>query len=176
MIGVVILQIDPELHELLLKPLVVQKLDFLLDIAVVADRLVKVQHHVQTRVTAPPHKIVEMGKNLLAEISVLVEQHDLIEADPDMIHPHRGDVLHVVLGDIGGEVLVVADRQRAAPLVGKNVEPLVVRQPPADPHPPLEADKRLGHHVRGLLGRQGQNKRQRGETGRQGGRQRGKNL
>ena len=56
-----------------------------------------------------------------------------------MVEPHFGDVFDVGLGYVRAEVLHVADGDFHAPLLGQDVEALVVRKPPAYAHSALEA-------------------------------------
>ena len=88
---------------------------------------------------APLDKAVDALQHALAPDAGRFLQHDLVKAQPDMIHAHAGDVVDVPFGDIGIEVLQVALRDRHAPLVGQHVESLVVGQPAADSHAALKA-------------------------------------
>ena len=72
--------------------------------------------------------------------------------------PHL-DARHVALGDVGVEVGEVALRDVEALILGQHVEPLVVREPPADAHAMLKTRpllrfarqwrKAAGHNKRG---------------------------
>ncbi|OPZ08206.1 MAG: hypothetical protein BWZ07_03195 [Alphaproteobacteria bacterium ADurb.BinA280] len=132
---------EPQRNEAILQALVVQKLHRLLNIAVIADGLVQIEHHIHACALAPLNKGVNERKGPLAIAAGLFFQHNLVEAQAYVVHAEGRDVAHVIFANVGLKMLEITRRQRPAPFVRQHIEALVVGQPAANTHAMLKARK-----------------------------------
>ena len=146
LVVVAALELEPERHKTVLQALVVQQLNLLLDVAVVADGLVEVEHHVEVVLLAPANEVVDLLERPFAIFPGCLLEDNLVEAEADVVEPHRLDVRDVLLRNVRIKVLQVADGDLQATVLGEDVEPLVVREPAADAHAPRETGPVLRLH------------------------------
>ena len=139
------LDLQPERHEAVLQLGRVEELHLLRDVAVVADRLVEVEDGVDLVLAAPADELHELPHRPLTVLAGRLLEHDLVEAEADVVEAPHLDALHVALGDVRVEVGEVALRDVEALVLGQHVEPLVVREPAAHAHADRESRPFLRH-------------------------------
>lgn len=125
----------PERDETPFQFRIVQQRHRFRNIAIVADRLMQIQHNIQTVCFTPADKLRDPCENTVPVPVRRLLQYDLIKSEPDMIHAVRCNAGHIRFCDIGVKMLKIADRKLEFPLLRQHVEPLVIGQPSADPHP-----------------------------------------
>lgn len=76
---------EPQRNEAVLKPRIVEKRHLLLDVAVVPNRLVKIEHDVEPVLLAPAHEVVNLPERPLAVPAGRLFQNDLVKAKTDVI-------------------------------------------------------------------------------------------
>ena len=129
---------EPEVDEAILELGGVEEGDILGDVAVVADGLVEIEDRREAGRMAPADEAVQQRQDALAVDAGTLLQDKLVEAQADVVEAQRGDVVDVGLGDVGVEVLEVADGEDKALGQRQDIEALVVGEPAADAHALLE--------------------------------------
>ena len=133
-------KLHPDIDETALEFRIVHKGKFLLDIAVIAECLMHIEDDIQIVLLAPIHKIDHMGYDFFAIYSriIMLLDYNLIEAKPDVVHLHLGDISDIPFSYILPEMLQVPNGYVHSPVFRQHIESLVVRQPSADSHTTFE--------------------------------------
>ena len=108
-----------------------------------------IEDDIQIVLRAPIHKIDHVRYDFFAIYSriVMLLDYNLIEAKPDMIHLHLGDIPYIPLSYILPEMLQVPYGYVHSPVFRQHIESLVICQPSADSHTTFKAFE-LGAHYR----------------------------
>lgn len=82
----------------------------------------QIEHHIQAALFAGLHEGFNQTENGLPIPGRTFLDHNLVESEPDMVHPKGGDALHIRFRNVPLEEFEIADGQRQFPLLGQHIE------------------------------------------------------